>query len=74
MGSAGLPGLILKVDAMDGMFVAEAIEVNFRTLEEGEIEKPSKGKEVTKEEFDKIMMVKMKEMREMFGGSHNSKH
>jgi len=48
--------------------------VNFRTLEEGEIEKPSKGKKVTKEEFDKIMTTKMKEMREMFGGSHNSNH
>ena len=36
--------------------------------EKDEIKKPSKGKEVTRDEYNTIMKQKMEEMREMYGG------
>ena len=63
-----LPGLILELDIDDGntTYTIESLELN--TLEEA-IAEPTKGKEVTREEYRKIVREKMKEMREEGGGN-----
>jgi GLPGLI family protein len=63
----GLPGLILEVDKNDGEVVFKATNVDLKPLEEA-IEKPKKGKKVTKEEYDAIVAEKMKEMGATGGG------
>lgn len=57
----GLPGLILAVDKNDGETVFKATKVDLKPLETS-IEKPTKGKKVTREEYDKVVEEKMKEM------------
>lgn len=59
---AGLPGLILEFSMNDGQRTMVASQIEFKTLPKGTLEKPSKGKEVTAEEFKKIEAEKMKEM------------
>ena len=71
MGLGGLPGLILKVSAQDGIMTLTASENEFRKLKKSEMNIPNKGKEVTKGEFEKIQAEKMKQMQEMYGGSGN---
>jgi GLPGLI family protein len=63
----GLPGLILEVNKNDGESVISATAVDLKPLEE-EIEKPDKGKKVTKKEYDDIVEEKMKEMGASGGG------
>jgi len=58
----GLPGLILSVEADDGKNVITANSVDFTPVSAGKLEKPRKGKNVTREEFDQIVAEKMKEM------------
>jgi len=58
----GLPGLILQVDANDGERVLTATEIKFEGVDTSVIVAPTKGKEVTAEEFDAIRKEKMKEM------------
>jgi GLPGLI family protein len=58
----GLPGLILSVEKNDGKETINATSVEFATVPNDKIEKPDKGKKVTREEFDKIVEEKMKEM------------
>jgi len=58
----GLPGLILSVEKNDGKETINATSVDFAALPDDKIEKPNKGKKVTREEFDKIVEEKMKEM------------
>ncbi|MFQ5448972.1 MAG: GLPGLI family protein [Saprospiraceae bacterium] len=65
----GLPGLILEVNINDGDRVVLASNIELKKLDKGTIEKPTKGKKVTQEEFDKIEAEKMKEMEEEMGGS-----
>ena len=62
-----LPGLILELDINDGdtHYLIDILEL--KKLEEN-IEKPTKGKEVTREEYQEIVREKMKEMRENGGG------
>lgn len=62
----GLPGLILEVNSGQTTILCSKIVMN--PEEKGEIKKPSKGKEVTKEEYSDIVQKKMEEMREMYGG------
>lgn len=60
----GLPGAILEAsfdDKAERTITVTSVEM--KELSEGEIEKPSKGKKVTQEEFNKIRREKMKEMR-----------
>jgi len=64
----GLPGLILEVDKNSGETVFKATKIDLKPLEKGAIEKPSKGKKVTKEEYDAIVAEKMKEMGATGGG------
>lgn len=62
----GLPGLILEVT--DGKTVILCSKLVLNTKEKKEIKAPKKGKEVTQAEYDKIVMEKMNEMREMNQG------
>lgn len=57
-----LPGLVLEVDINNGTRVLKAQSIDLRQLEKGLISKPKKGKKVTREEFQKIVAEKMKEM------------
>lgn len=62
----GLPGLILEVSSGRTTILCSKIVLN--PEEKKEIKKPSKGKEVTREEYNETVKQKMKEMREMYGG------
>tara|TARA_R110002012_G_scaffold322100_1_gene555525 strand:- start:5643 stop:6578 length:936 start_codon:yes stop_codon:yes gene_type:complete len=62
----GLPGLILEINADRTTMLCSKIVLN--PTEKTEIKKPSKGKEVTRDEYNAIMKQKMEEMREMYGG------
>ena len=64
----GLPGMILEIDMNQGQTVTTATSVQFKTLEEGMLVMPDKGKKVTREEFRKLVDERMKEMRQMGGG------
>lgn len=65
---AGLPGAVLAVDINDGERQITALDINIRSLEDGEIEEPNKGKEMTNEEYRKMVREKMEEMRKQGGG------
>jgi len=60
----GLPGLILEVSSGRTTVLCSKIVMN--PEEKEAIKKPSKGKEVTKVEYNKIMKKKTEEMRENF--------
>ncbi|MGB1307864.1 MAG: GLPGLI family protein [Oceanihabitans sp.] len=62
----GLPGLILEVSADRTTILCSKIVLN--PAEKETIKVPSKGKKVTKKEYNEIVMKKMEEMREMYGG------
>lgn len=65
---AHLPGLILRVDVNHGKQIIEATTIELRNLTaEEQIETPSKGKQITQEEFDKLKEEKLKEMEELYG-------
>ncbi|NND51426.1 MAG: GLPGLI family protein [Flavobacteriaceae bacterium] len=63
----GLPGLILEVSADRTTILCSKIVIN--PEEKKEIKMPTKGKEVTREEYNTTIKQKMKEMREMYGGN-----
>ncbi len=60
----GLPGLILEVNSGRTTILCTKIVMN--PSDKNEIKKPSKGKEVTMEEYQETVKKKMEEMREMF--------
>lgn len=62
----GLPGLILEVNADRTTILCSKITLN--PSDKSTIERPTKGKEVTRKEYNDIMKQKMEEMREMYGG------
>lgn len=63
---SGLPGLILELNVYKTTILCSKIVLNPK---EGEIIKiPTKGKEVTKKEYNKIVKEKTDEMRENFRG------
>ena len=71
----GLPGLILEVDAGETKILCTKIVLNPK--EKIAISEPTKGKEVTQDEYDTIVEEKTKEMKERFqnerqksGGGH----
>ncbi|HEX5112595.1 MAG TPA: GLPGLI family protein [Saprospiraceae bacterium] len=59
----GLPGMILELDFNDGERVLTASEIKFEGGDTSLIVAPTKGKEVTAEEFETIREEKMKEMQ-----------
>ncbi|NRD23308.1 GLPGLI family protein [Winogradskyella litoriviva] len=65
-GYWGLPGLILEVNADRTTILCTKIVLN--PAEKEEIEKPTKGDEVTQAEYTEIVTKKMEEMREMYDG------
>ena len=62
----GLPGLILEVNADRTTILCSKIVLN--PEEKEEIKVPSKGKEVSRQEYSDTVTKKMEEMREMYGG------
>ncbi|ULC59302.1 GLPGLI family protein [Flaviramulus sp. BrNp1-15] len=66
----GLPGLILELSADNTTMLCTKIVIN--PAESDEIKSLTKGKEVTKEEYNEIMTVKMQEMREVFRRRRNN--
>jgi GLPGLI family protein len=60
----GLPGLILELNA--GSTIMLCTEVAINTQETLEIEAPNKGKEVSRDEYNKIVKVKTAELKERF--------
>ncbi len=66
MEYSGLPGLILEVSANNTTMLCSKIVMN--PTEKMKIEAPSKGKEVTKMEYQAIISEKMAAMRNMYGG------
>lgn len=62
----GLPGLILEVSSGRTTILCTKIVLNPDNKEE--IKKPTKGKEVSRAEYNQIVKEKTEEMREMRGG------
>ena len=60
----GLPGLILEIN--EGRTTILCSEITMNPSEKIEIKEPTKGKAVTREEYNKIIKEKMEEMRERF--------
>ncbi len=67
----GLPGMILQIDMNHGQRVSTATEIKLDSVDTSTIIPPTKGKEVTSEEFETIRDEKMKEMQLQNGGSGN---
>lgn len=63
-----LPGMILEIDMNSGKHVMTANKIELKKLTGNNIIEPSKGKNVSQEEFNKIETKKRKEMEEMNGG------
>nr|WP_321235799.1 GLPGLI family protein [uncultured Psychroserpens sp.] len=62
----GLPGLILEVSAGDTVMLCSKLVIN--PEEKVEIKAPSKGKEITKKDYQDTIVEKMKEFRDNRGG------
>lgn len=62
----GLPGLILELKSGKTTMLCSKIVLNPK--KEIDITIPSKGKPVSRDEYKKIVMDKVNEMREMYGG------
>lgn len=58
----GLPGLVLAVEVNEGKQTITAVSVDLNPVAENVIVRPEKGKKVTREEYDRIVEEKMKEM------------
>ncbi len=67
-GFAGLPGLIVHVSMNGGNFQITATNINKREIGKKEIKVPTKGKEITAEEFEELERKKMQELQEQYGG------
>jgi GLPGLI family protein len=70
---ADLPGLILELSMAGGDRTVVAEKVDLKPVEAKMIEKPTKGKSVTREEFNKIRDEKLKEMGAEPGGGGTMK-
>ena len=64
IGYAGLPGVILELEARNYKYYATKINLNPK--KEIKITKPTKGKKVTQEEFYDIAIGTMKDLRKGF--------
>ena len=67
-GYSNLPGLILAADVNDGKVVITASNIELKDFDKNILVKPTEGKKVTKDEFNKIVLQKRKEMQEENGG------
>lgn len=67
----GLPGLILQLNTNNTTMVCTKVVLN--PQDEIVIEAPTKGKELTREEYTKTIEEKAKEMAERFGGGRGGR-
>jgi GLPGLI family protein len=65
----GLPGLVLHVDIGNGQNVIEAKQIDLKTFDSKEISKPKNGRKVSRQEFNRIVNEKTKEMETTGGGA-----
>jgi len=70
-GYANLPGIILAADIDSGKVAIAATNVELKDFDAKIMIKPTEGKKVTKEQFEKIKEEKRKEMQQEFGGNGN---
>lgn len=63
----GLPGLILQIDINDGQRMITAKDIRLDSVDTFIIVAPTKGKEITQTEFEKLREEKMKEMNLQHG-------
>lgn len=68
----GLPGLILEVH--EGKLTIVCTELVLNPSDKVSIDRPTKGKKVSQEKFDKIMREKTEEMMERFKNNRKSKN
>jgi GLPGLI family protein len=68
-GLKGLPGAILEANMGSSNVRYIATKVTLKPLDKNAIERPTSGKKVTREEFEKIVLEKQKEMEEQYGKS-----
>jgi GLPGLI family protein len=64
----GLPGMILELDIDQGKRTYVATKAEIAPLEKDAIKAPTKGKECTRADYEKIVAEKMKEMNAENGG------
>lgn len=65
-----LPGLVLHVDINDGERTITAQNIDLKEIDPSLLEKPTKGKELTQEEFDQLVKEKMQERGQHGPGMH----
>ncbi len=70
-GFGNLPGLILEVNRDEGKQIITAINISPGEVDEKIFVKPSGGKKMNKEDFNKLVEEKRKEMQEENGGEGN---
>lgn len=72
----GLPGLIMELSISKEKRTLTADELSLKNVNADEFKEPTEGKEVTREEYYKIVREKMQEMRQAggFGGMGKSRH
>jgi GLPGLI family protein len=73
-GYGGLPGLIVYLNQNDGEKIISMTTIVMREVAEDEIEKPKKGKKVTREEFQEIQHKKMLEQKKNWEGGKGGRH
>ena len=66
----GLPGLILEINS--GRTTILCTEIVMNPSEKEVIEAPTKGKKITREEYNKTVKIKIEEMRERFQGGRGN--
>jgi len=59
----GLPGMILSVSVDSGHTVYSATEVNLTTVEDAAIRAPQDGQEVSRDEYEQIVVEKLEELQ-----------
>lgn len=67
----GLPGLILEASMNEGKTIMTLKDMELEGIKETDIEKPTKGKKITKEKYEILREKKRKEMKEQYGGRGN---
>src|SRR6185369_6523624 len=68
-GYSNLPGLVLSADIDNGKRIINATSIDLKEIDKSILVKPTEGKKVTKEAFNKIVDEKRKEMQQENGGN-----
>jgi GLPGLI family protein len=73
---SNLPGLVLAVEMNEGMQKLNAIRIELKPVDKSVLKMPTKGKKVTREEYQAIVAEKLKEMgvEEGEGGGTGTSH